>query len=345
MKTIFGLEWPVATSLDIILTFLFFVLILFFFLLYRHYQVLKKRQALLEQNFILKVRQLGLTRSQSQALSDIMALVPEKNRNLLFTDPLLFESALSKRPGVITGEDEAADKQEARCKNISVMYEKLYHHAAYQNPLDTLGEIPAGTAVCITGVDIPPMFAKVAGKEGQSLRLEGFGTADPALIAGKQASFYFFRAGDAEYRFESIISSVEGQVISTPVPETFTRGTDVRHPYVETDIPCLITVRPLRNPASAAEPAEQEEEPETIGASIMRLNEHEVVVRFARPLAFNMHYTVEFEINDFKIRSEVRMMSGGSPYESGPHFLAFKFVDISAIAADILKKFVAERLG
>ncbi len=347
MKTIFGLEWPVATSLDVILTLLFFILIGFFFLLYRHYQIIKKRQELLEQNFILKVRQIGLTRSQSQALSDIMALVPEKNRNRLFTDPLLFESALSKHPDVITGADETAEKREARCKNIAVMHEKLYHNTAYQRPLDALSEIADDTAACLSVADAPPLIAKLSGKEGNTLRLTLFGMADAAEIAGKQASFYFFRAGDAEYRFESIISPAEGQIVSTPIPETFTRGTDVRHPYVETDIPCLMTVQPLRNPASAVEPAEEqhEEQIETIGASVTRLNEHEVVVRFARPLAFNRHYTIELEINEFKIRSELRMMSGGSPYETGPHFLTFKFVDLSPIAGDILRKYVAERLG
>jgi len=87
------------------------------------------------------------------------------------------------------------------------------------------------------------------------------------------------------------------------------------------------------------------EQIETIAAAIARLNEHEAVIRFARPLAFNMLYTIEFEIDEFKIRSEVKMMSGGPPYETGPHFLTFKFVDLSVMARDMLKKYVAGRLG
>ena len=127
MKTVLGLEWPVADTIDIALIFVFILLVLLFFGLMMYYLNQKKKQAQEQQYFLYKTKQLGLTTAQTKMLNSIIVMISLRNLRRMLTESALFESAIKSFLEYLTRKGETGESLQPVCRDLAITHEKLYH--------------------------------------------------------------------------------------------------------------------------------------------------------------------------------------------------------------------------
>jgi hypothetical protein len=158
----------------------------------------------------------------------------------------------------------------------------------------------------------------------------------PQIKTNSIYNFFFWRSGDAEYIFAStVLSYNEGHIIIS-MPSEFTRGNEVRRPYVDVIIPCTILL-------TDASYHSTELEPEPISATILKLNEHEIVLRGEQKLDFRYTYRLDFEIDEFKVDRLVSIIAVKIITEGNVHYHTCKIMEFSDAARALLRKFIIER--
>lgn len=338
MQTIFGFEWPVASGFDIALMIGLAALVVAFASLLRYYQYLKDKERHEEQFFNFKTKQLGLTNFQYKILLGIVRIVGLKDYRAVLHTPSLFESSIASFMSYIHKKDESVDSLLAIGKDIVITYEKLYHPAAFRKPLDSIRDLETDSLMYFQTEDDRVFVGKLTAKDQSSLALTLYRELKEGELLQEKVSVFVWRNGDAEYTFEATVSESDGNGVRILIPDVFKRGREVRHPYLEVMIPCTLSWPVDREKGGGAE------ETDSVRGTICKMNEHEIVVRVGSPIAFEREYSIDFTLSDFKIRSPLKTMADAVIHEENMHYYTFKFLEISEIAADIIRKYIVERI-
>ncbi len=345
MKTVLGLEWPVADTIDIVLIFVFILLVLLFFGLMMYYLNQKKKQAQEQQYFLYKTKQLGLTTAQTKMLNSIIVMISLRNLRRMLTESALFESAIKSFLEYLTRKGETGESLQPVCRDLAITHEKLYHPATYRKPLDSLLEIEKNTMLHFHDESGRCFIGKVTGDDGQNLAVRLIpGPGVPAPAAGAAVEAYLWRTGDADYTFRTTVTGADDSGVKLKLPESFSRGKEVRRPYVDAMIPCEISFQIQTRPR----PKEEEEaspEEKTVTGMIYKLNENEIVARVSQEIDFKREYLINFQIADFNVKARSLVIADRTIHEEQVHYYAFKFVELSQVAQNILKNYVTERLA
>jgi len=340
--TVWGVKWRIAPVWEVLLGIVIIGLIIAFFGLLRYYQTLKKKKASAYQLFLFKTKQKGLTNFQSKIMHSMADTLNLPRPEQLFNNPGLFESAIGNFMPYLMSSEETKDSLESICHDLIITYEKVYHAAQFKEPLADLRSLEVDTLLYFKTEEANVAIGKVDTITTDSINIVFFRKPKDIMtrFMDRDIDVYFWRSGDAEYSFTSHVNNIEGNIINIPIPETFNRGKEVRHPYVEVIIPCVISG--IKDTDSKTDTGKKE--PGEINGTLNRLNEYEAVVRVNQELDYNKKYSLKFKMSDFKIDIVCQLLSDRTIAEDEIYYVTFKLLQMSEPARNIIKQYISEHL-
>ncbi len=340
--TVWGVKWRIAPVWEVILGIVIIGLVIAFFGLLRYYQQLKKKKVSAYQLFLFKTKQKGLTNFQSKILHSMAETLNLFKPELIFTKPELFESAIGNFMAYLMNSGETRDSLESICKDLIITYEKMYHPSQFREPLHHLHALELNTMLYFKSEDDNVAIGKVDTITPDTIHIRFF--RKPKFIidrfANNRIEVFFWRSGDAEYSFTTSVLEITDGIIQVAIPETFERGKEVRHPYVEVIIPCVIKETGKQGAKGSTGKTQQQE----IRGTMYRFNEYEAVTRVNRELDYDTEYSIRFELSDFNIEIMAQLLSDRTVTEENVYYVTFRFVSMSDAAKNIIKKYIAEHL-
>ena len=339
MDTIFGIRWRIADYTEILLAFIILIVIIAFFILLRYNQHLKNKKIQAEQLFLFKIKQLGLSNFQVKILDGLVHTLHLSDASVILENPGLFESAIGSFLAYLRSRGEKEDSLASICRDLIITYEKLYNQSTFKTPLQLITEMEIGLLLFVTTKNGIIFIGKINQIDPGQLTLGTFRSPrEINLPEGTEADAFVWRAGDAEYSFKTRILSVAGNSISILLPEEFNRGKEVRHPFIDTIIPCTITQ------ISSPQAESSKNNIASLSAVIHKIHQDELIVRTSKKLDYRQSYTIDFILSDFKMRITAIVIADKTIQEENVFYLTFRYTEISEAARSILKTYIQEHL-
>jgi hypothetical protein len=289
------------------------------------------------------MKKRGLSNFQIKIINNIIKILRLNNPVELINNPEFFEQALGKFLDYIkrSGEQEAVNAE--MCKEITLIYENLYHRTTFKKPLNSLREMELNKLLYFTS-DGSAYLGKLITQAEKTYEIQLFRNAKNLRHLTKEIAVkvFLWRVGDAEYIFESKIAGIEDNIVMIEIPEAFTRGKEFRHPYVEVLVEAnLKEIKQVK--AEEGTDAGAEENP-PIPCTIFKLNDYEAVARLNQKLDYNLQYQLEFAFDDFNFKIKTHILSNRTVEDKEIYYNTIKFEEMSEVAANILKNYISEHL-
>ncbi len=338
VDTILGIKWRVSIApVEVFFIILVLVLVVIIYFSYKYYLKQKDKKLQARLLFEFKIKQFGLSGLQVRILNHIIELQKLKNPRMILNSPDLFESSVGDL--LMYSKDGSEDHESLVniCKDLIITYEKLFHHSVIRKPIEKISDIEEGVLLYFF-IDPSIVYIGKLIKNGDpEMEIELFRNPKelPGFEINSSYDFYLWRSGDAEYIFSStVLSYDEGQLI-IKTPAEFTRGKEVRRPYVDVIIPAAIIISDelYRNP----------EAPEPIQATVLKFNEHEIVLRQQEKLDYRYKYRLDFKLDEFNVDAIVNVIADKTITEGNVHYHTCKIIEISEAAKTVLRKFIIDR--
>ncbi|MBN2041502.1 MAG: hypothetical protein JW864_15795 [Spirochaetes bacterium] len=348
IETVFGVKWRIPTLYDISLIILIVLILVFILVILKYYMKSREKQAHLYQLLLFKANQLGLTNYQIKILNSIAGLSKNKNPNAIYSNPLFFESSIGKFLVFLNTQNEQVESLNRIYKDIMVIYEKLYHPSKFKKPLENIAELEAGQILYFSIRKTNYYLGKITKIENNYIRIKLFNIerSNKDIAENNEIQVYLWRTGDAEYTFISSITAASKNTIAITVPETYTRGEEVRPPSIGVDLPCIISF----NPHLAEDDTDTEEEQkknikyDEIEASVIKLNIDEALIMIDQELLYDYEYFLNFELDGFKVKIVTVVMAKKTLKDSNLNYYTLKFKDITDASKEVIHKFIIENL-
>ena len=316
----------------VIMLLLIPIILLIIIKLYKRYKNIKIHDA---QLFLFKLKRLGLSNFQIKIVNNLIGILRLTNPNTLLTKPESFESVIGRFLVHVRASGEDEESLAMICRDITIIYDKLYHPAQIKKPLKSIQDIDENQLISFTVGASKVFLGKIIFRNSESMHFKIFGNI-AELKPGpneKIVRFRLFRPGDAEYTFETGIMGREGNNLILSIPDDIKRGEETRHPYIDVIIQAqLIRIGPL------------EDDEEKISCTIYKLNNYEAVLRTGIKLDHNSRYTMEFTVLDFTIKVVSKILTEKTVEESGLFYYTLKFEEISDSANHVLNTYMHEHL-
>jgi hypothetical protein len=311
------------------------------------------------QLFLFKLKRLGLSNFQIKIINSVNDVVRFANPNRLLDNPEFFERAMGQLLTHSRGMKETEDSQHMICRDLSTIYDKLYHHARPRKQLREIQDLDDTHLLYFTIATDKVYMGKIVSRDAAHFYIKILGDPRDLTIIQENnpITFHVFRVGDAEYEFVSNILSRDGMTIKTSIPSGIIKREESRHPYIDVIFPAVLTRETDKKAVSSQEGEEQKEgvatdeamvvdEPveEKLSCLIYKLNDYEAVLRIPRKLDFNYRYALDFQLMDFNVRMITRIIASKTVEEGAVIYYTVKFESISENAKHVLKKYVYEHL-
>ena len=335
VDTIFGIKWrDAASSTEITVAILVIVLAIIAYSLYKYNLKLKDRIIHARLLFQFKIKQFGLTGLQRRIVNHIIENRKLKNPQIIFKNPDLFEESIGEILVHLKSGAEDGESLVNICKDIIITYEKLYHHISARKPIEQISDIEGGVLLYFYLNPSVVYVGKLVEKGASKMTLRLFRNFKnlPEIEIDGIYDFFFWRSGDAEYIFKTKIISYNDDRVVIDMPSEFTRGKEVRRPYIDVLIACVFSL--------PEELKSVDEHTETISGAILKLNEHELVIRLAQKLDYRIIYTLNFKIDEFKVNATIQLIADKTITEGETHYYTCKIIEISEAAKIVLHKLI-----
>ena len=296
----------------------------------------KQKQLYVQQLIMFKAKEKGLSNYQIKILRGITEILRREEAIELMGEPLIFEKYIKNFIKYIKQINTGNDTLETICRDIITIYEKIYHGNDIRRPLSSSAEIEKNTLLAVSSEKGDWYICKVKGVDIDDYILYIINTAsgkDIQFASEEEVNGIFFRGGDAEYRFSSVVVNNTGSLLKMNIPEKLERGEAVPHPLINVNIPCEIT-----------RPGKPGEEWDTIAADLFRLNETEAVIRIDTRLKHGDGNEINFNISDFVIHSDIHVIGEKHISDLGTYYYNVKFTNISDAAKKVIYTFLESTL-
>ncbi len=370
-----GAKWPVPTAGNFLqLVILIITLAVFTFYL-KFYYSNKMKEIHEDQFFQFKARQKGLTDYQSKMVQGMARITRVKNPEVLLNDELQFENSITKFMNYLKSRNESRESLSSILKDIMITYEKIFHYTMYKKPLENLFDLEINILLSFFTEINDGYIGKLRLINREFLVIKLFISGNKLVkLKGQSVIVYFWRAGDAEYTFTSTVKKVEKNILEIYIPPEFIRSKEVYHPYVNVFIPCEIMIdisekkeiapvvdeilpeinqneiidRILSEEEIAGYPRDKEitttETTSDLVANIVKINEHEAILRFENRIDYKNTYILNFDIGDFHYKIKASPVSDKVIEREHLYNYTFRFREISDNAHRVLKNFLSENL-
>jgi len=291
-----------------------------------------------QQLLLFKTKQLGITQYQYKILKGITDILHLEKPAEILRDPLLFERSIIRFLAFATKMGENKESFESICKDLIITYEKIYHFVDIRKPLSELRELEVNTLIAIETNEGNFFICKIRSqtREGFAIRVFSMAKDLERLTPGTDLRVFFWRSGDAEYEFRSIVIDNDNGDTIIQIPNDFTRGHSVPHPLVDIMLPCTVSNPPV--------PGTVEGTPESFPADIFKLNEYEAIIRCSSKLDHAHHYIIDFTVNDFAIRTDMQILRERFIADRKIYYFNVKFTDLSEAGKTVIGNYIINHL-
>src|SRR5271157_2259946 len=279
------LRWRAATIGEIIAFACILItpfLIILAIMLYQRYRNIKIHDT---QLFLFKLKRLGLSNFQIKIINNLNGILRLSNPNTLLTKPEFFERAVGRFLTHARESGEIGDHLSMICKDLSIIYDKLYYPSRPKKPVKSIQDIGNNQLIHFNLESNKVFIGKIVSWDSKSLYIKTFGSiADiQEMHKKKTRTFHVFRLGDAEYTFSATVMGRDYGTLIVELPKEITRSDETRHPYIDVIVP-----------AQLLKIGSPEEESQKIGCTIFKINEYEAVLRVNMKLDHDSQYSLEF---------------------------------------------------
>lgn len=340
METIFGIKWKIADYVEVLLIVVPIILLAAFYALIRYYQYLNNKKNQARQLFLFKLKQLGLSNFQTKVLYSIINTLALADPNRILESPEMFESAIGDFLKFLKNKGEKRESISAICKDMIITYERLYHPAVFKDPMESIAELEPGQLLYISINASKTVFiGKLLENDSDSITLKLFRhDQEIGIPENADITVYLWRAGDAEYNFNSTITEVGFDRVVIKTAREFNRGKEVRRPYVDVVIPCVV-----KEHEEVEQENKKKKKPEITGV-IYKLHEDELIIRTASKMDYRKKYELFFTISDFKMKIIAIVIADRTLQEENVFYFTFRYIEISDAAKNLLKKYITDRI-
>lgn len=363
--TVLGITWHKASMGDLLIAFIILMIPVSVLLLYKILQKIRSNKIHEEQVFLFRLKHLGLSNFQIRIVNNLIDMIGFSSPLEFLGNPGFFEKAVGAFLSHTRGTGETEDSQRMICRDITIIYDKLYFHMNYKKPLKGIEDIDSEQLIYFSPLPEKVFLGKIISRDARTLIISIFGNAgDLAAIPIKQeVTFHVYRVGDAEYEFVSAVQGHQGAALKVDIPQEIVMREEVRHPYVDVIIPAILFREQKASPQQQrvvieGEKTEHDEKvglppdeamvvdetEEKITCTMYKLNDYEAVVRVSKKLDYRFRYYLDFQIIDFNVRALVRIIATKTVEEEGTLYYTVKFEELSSSSKSVLKKYVYEHL-
>lgn len=336
INTVFGIKWPVPSGFEYVLILIIVLLAVVIASLIRYRIYLKDKRIHDYQFFLFKMKRLGLSNFQIKIINNMAEFLRLSNPSEMLDKSDQFEQALGRFLVFLRDKGEKEESLAGICKDITIIYEKLYFNELFKKPLERIQDIGLEQLLYFVTDSGDVYLGKIVLKQEDYLFILLFRPVREIqkLSVGEDVIVFIWRVGDAEYKFTSQIGGIDFKTVKIGIPETFIRDKEFRHPYLDVIIPAAISkadLKPL-------------EEPVQFTGTVLKMNDYELVVRMTRRLDYRFKYMVEFELMDFKFNTNCLIIANKTVEEESLYYYTFKFTEMSEGARHVLKTYIYEHL-
>jgi len=333
-----GFKWRVPGNTELIIGFSLIFLVVGIYFLFRYLKYLENLKKHEYQFLLFKAKHIGLTSFQYKIIRGITEILKLKKPSEILKNRILFEKSISSFFDYITEMEQNNDNTESICRDIVITYEKIYHGSKPRKQIESFDENETGTLLYAVAENQSSFIVKLIDKLPGTARFEVLKSLNEVsnLNSGSKIKLNFWRAGDAEYSFEAeiFLADIKNRIIETTEPVLQSRFNPVRVPYIETIIPCVITVKPT---SPDADPVKAE-------GIINKINTEELVLRSVIKMDFKHNYNLLFKLYDSDISVDCRLLSDRTVSSETNFFYTFRFSAMTESGKNTIRKFVMDHM-
>ncbi len=330
IKTVFGVTWRIPTNFEILLIVLFLLLIVSFLVLLKLHLNKKEKKLNDYQLFLFKLKRSGLSNFQIRIINNMTKILKLSDPNLLLQSPGLFEKSIGTFLQFLRQKNENADSLTAICKDITITYDKIYKPSAFKKKLETVTDIEVGQLLYFVSPDADVFLGKLVSADEDKLVVQLFRLKKQLrhLQENQDIVLHVWRLGDAEYIFNSSILNIEEQLVQLAIPQEFERTNEFRLPFLDVVLAAVV----------------QDLDENKTEATIVKINDFELVVRSRVELNYQKNYEIQFDLTGFNIVIKAQLIADSTIQENHVFYYTFKYIKMSDAAKSILKKYMYEHL-
>ena len=223
--TVLGITWHKASAQDVLLFLGVLSIPVGLIAIIKIIQKMKYKRIHNTQLFLFRLKRMGLSNFQIKIINSLVEILGFSNPNLLFEKTEFFEGAIGRFLSHARATDESEDSQRLICRDITVIYDKLYYHTRFKKPLKGIQDVDEEQLIYFSPVAGKVFLGKITSRDGKNLFLKIFGSPGDLADAPvkKPVTFHLFRVGDAVYEFTAPITGRDGASIHIAIPEVVER--------------------------------------------------------------------------------------------------------------------------
>jgi hypothetical protein len=336
MKTVWGVEWPIATPIEAIFVVVVVLLILFIFVGIRYYERLKSERIHDSQLFLFKLKRKGFANFQIKIINNMVEILRLPNILDFITHSEHFDSAAGKFLEFLKDKKESEESLLSICNEMTLIHDRLYYPSPYRKPLSSMNDIEIGQILYFSTEFRYVYIGKVTGKTEKEISIKIYEPRKKLqpLSRGIRIDVFMIRIGDAEYSFITQTLGLEKNILTIGMPSDYVKEKEFRHPYIDIILPCRIR----------SEETEPDSTTDIMNGTIFKLNEYEAVVRVQNKLNYRKKYWMNFEISEYKTAILTQILANKTVEEENILYYTLKFEKLSDSAKQVLTKFVKDHL-
>ena len=333
---VFKITWPGpgVIGISIVLSLLFIVVVVYLIITYLN---IKERERMHNyQLFLFQVKRKGLTDFQIKILNNMASYLRLSSPTSLVANAALFESILSDFTEYLKRSSESSEEQRGICRDLLVIYEKLYIQPSYRAPLESMSGIENGQILHVSAEIGGAYLGKVSGRGKNFIALQLFAPLKSLkdFETGQPLAIYLIRINDAEYRINTKSSGIEDNRLLVELSDDFVREKEYRHPYVSVVVPAVIAPSVQRG----------EDEEARFDGTIYKLNEYECELRSGSPMAFDRSYAISFEVSGYMFNVTSKVITSRTVEHEKVYYVTLKFTNMTRPAAAVLTRFINDNM-
>ncbi len=335
-NTVFGIKWPAPGISGIAAIVLLIFAAVSIYLIYKYFESKEQERIQKYQHFLYLAKERGLNNSLFKLLNNISLYYKLAEPKELFVNHALFEALLDGFGKYIQEQNSSGEDLISIYRNVVIIYQKLYSFTLHRNHLTSMAELEDGEILYLSNENGEFFLGKVDGRGNDFITVKLFSpdSSNNFFHNGNPVFLHPLRVNDAEYLIKTVTAGEDSKALKISLTDNFTRIREFRHPYINVDIPAILLIPPDNS----------SDEPEKKECSILKLNEHECVVRFSNQVRYDRDYQLEFEILDFKFSINTVLMSTLKVDSDRVYFHTLKFKNLTEAGAKILAEYVSGNL-
>ncbi len=332
----YGVQWPTPGTFGIVAVLSILLFVFIYYMVYKYFEAKEQARIHNYQHFLFLAKNKGLNNFQFKILKNMASYLKLKQPKDLVANSALFESTLTDFIEFLKKQTEGEENLRGIFLDLTIIYERLYISDSLKKTLESMTDIKEGEILYLTTESGDVYLGKALGRGSDFIELKIF--TQPRNLKNFDnetlLSLHVLRINDAEYLIKTSTMGIDGDILKVKFSDDIIREREFRHPYVNADIPAVITII---SPTGVAEP-------ERIECTILKLNEFETVIRIPVPLEYNREYPLSFEISKYKFNINSRIVSSKTVETDSVYYLTLKFLDMTDPGKVILTRYISESL-